>query len=501
MNREHTSTRMNFAGPQNLLGATQPPIVNAGIDQTVTAGAQVTLNGSGSSDPNGSALSYQWRQVSGPSVQLTNANTATPSFMAPANLAQGVLLSFELVVANSQFTSLPDATNVVVQTASGYGNIAPLAAVTASSQNTQTGQTAAKAVDGVISGYPNDYTKEWATAGQGAGAWLKLAWSGNYVVDKVVLYDRPNLNDQILSATLTFNDGSTVQVGPLDNGGAAVEVDFAAKTISQMTMTVNTVSGSTQNVGLAEIQVYGSPAGGVLPPVANAGADQTVAGGVLVTLDGSGSSDPDGDVLSYQWQQLSGPSVQLTNANTAKASFTAPTGLAQNAVLNFQLQVSDGQLSSSATVNVTVTAAQSTEGNIAPSATVTASSETAQYGQTAAKAVDGVIDGYPGDYTKEWATLGQGAGAWLKLTWSSTYVVDKVVLYDRPNLNDQILSATLSFSDGSTVQVGALNNGGAGVEVDFTPRTINQMTMTVNTVSGTTQNVGLAEIQVYGTKK
>ena len=411
-----------------------------------------------------------------------------------------MLLSFELVVANGQFSSLPDAVNVIVQTTSGYGNIAPLAAVTASSQNTQTGQTAVKAVDGVIDGYPHDYTKEWATVGQGAGAWLKLTWSSNYVVNKVVLYDRPNLNDQILSATLTFNDGSTVQVGPLDNGGAAVEVDFAAKTISQMTMTVNTVSGTTQNVGLAEIQVYGSPAGGVLPPVANAGADQTVAGGAQVTLDGSGSSDPNGYVLSYQWQQLSGPSVQLTNANTAKASFTAPSGLAQNAVLNFQLQVSDGVLSSTATVNVTVTASQSTEGNIAPSATVTASSENAQTGQTAAKAVDGVIDGWPGDYTKEWATLGQGAGAWLKLTWSSTYVVDKVVLYDRPNLNDQILSATLSFSDGSTVQVGPLDNAGAAVEVDFAPKTINQMTMTVNTVSGTTQNIGLAEIQVYGTK-
>ena len=47
--------------------------------------------------------------------------------------------------------------------------------------------------------------------------------------DKVVLYDRPNLNDQILSATLTFNDGSTVQVGPLDNGGAAVRSRFCAE--------------------------------------------------------------------------------------------------------------------------------------------------------------------------------------------------------------------------------------------------------------------------------
>ena len=79
--------------------------------------------------------------------------------------------------------------------------------------------------------------------------------------------------------------------------------------------------------------------------------------------------------------------------------------------------------------------------------------------------------------------------------------MDQVVLFDRPNLNDQILSATLSFSDGSTVQVGALDNAGAGVTVTFTQRAISQMTLTINTVSGSTQNIGLAEIQVYGTSQ
>ncbi len=127
-----------------------------------------------------------------------------------------MLLSFELVVSNGQFSSLPDAVSVAVSATSGYGNIAPLAAVSASSENTQNGSTAVKAVDGVIDGYPGDDTKEWATTGQAAGAWLKLTWTNVYVVNKVVLYDRTNLNDQILSATLSFNDGSTVQVGPLE---------------------------------------------------------------------------------------------------------------------------------------------------------------------------------------------------------------------------------------------------------------------------------------------
>ena len=75
--------------------------------------------------------------------------------------------------------------------------------------------------------------------------------------------------------------------------------------------------------------------------------------------------------------------------------------------------------------------------------------------------------------------------------------MDKVVLYDRPNLNDQILSATLTFSDGSSVPVGPLNNAGAATVVTFTPRLINQMTMTVNTVKSSTANVGLAEIEVF----
>ena len=111
----------------------------------------------------------------------------------------------------------------------------------------------------MVSGYPVDSTKEWATNRQGAGAWLKLTWNSNYTVDKVVLYDRPNLYDQIVSATLSFNDGSSVQVGPLNNAGGATVVTFAPKSISQVTMTVNTVKSSTSKIGLAEIEVFNGP--------------------------------------------------------------------------------------------------------------------------------------------------------------------------------------------------------------------------------------------------
>ena len=62
-------------------------------------------------------------------------------------------------------------------TAAPSPDLALHATATASSQNTITGQTANKAIDGIISGYPGDYTKEWATVGGGAGSWLKLTWA------------------------------------------------------------------------------------------------------------------------------------------------------------------------------------------------------------------------------------------------------------------------------------------------------------------------------------
>ena len=62
------------------------------------------------------------------------------------------------------------------------------------------------------------------------------------------------------------------------------------------------------------------------PPVADAGPDQEVNAGDTVTLDGTGSTDPDSDPLTYSWVQTAGPAVTLTGANTAQPTFTAPPG-------------------------------------------------------------------------------------------------------------------------------------------------------------------------------
>ncbi|MFN2348410.1 MAG: PKD domain-containing protein [Thioalkalivibrio sp.] len=92
-------------------------------------------------------------------------------------------------------------------------------------------------------------------------------------------------------------------------------------------------------------------------PVADAGVDQTIDGGTLVQLDGSASSDPDGDALTYQWSQTEGRTVKLSDLNAVNPSFLAPGGMSAEELFRFTLVVNDGELSSSAAaVTVTVRA-------------------------------------------------------------------------------------------------------------------------------------------------
>ena len=90
------------------------------------------------------------------------------------------------------------------------------------------------------------------------------------------------------------------------------------------------------------------------PPVADAGPDQINVAAGLITLDGSGSYDPDGDPITYQWSQISGPTVSITGANTVQASFTS----AEAQTYVFRLVVTDDKgASGQARVTISTAAA------------------------------------------------------------------------------------------------------------------------------------------------
>jgi hypothetical protein len=94
-----------------------------------------------------------------------------------------------------------------------------------------------------------------------------------------------------------------------------------------------------------------------MAPTADAGPDQTVIHKTTVTLDGRGSSDSDGSVESYRWEQVEGRNVSLKDANSAVATFTAPkTRRGRTRTFVFELTFNDNEgASDTDLVTITVT--------------------------------------------------------------------------------------------------------------------------------------------------
>jgi hypothetical protein len=152
---------------------------------------------------------------------------------------------------------------------------------------------------------------------------------------------------QLAGPSVTLNDANTTTPSfttPLLAGG------FGTQTLT-FSLTVGSGSqSSSDTVDVTVVNVNHAP-------MADAGAPQIVQEGSAVGLSGTASFDVDGDPITYQWTQTSGPTVSLTGPNTAVPTFTAPLlsgGVGTGIALEFEIAVSDGALSSTSTVTVTV---------------------------------------------------------------------------------------------------------------------------------------------------
>ena len=129
----------------------------------------------------------------------------------------------------------------------------------------------------------------------------------------------------------------------------------ATRTPELLTFRLNVSDGTTSRSATVNVSVVDVGLGANSPPVANAGGDVTVLQSTTVELDGTGSSDPDGQPLGYSWVQTGGPGVLLAGADTAEPRFAAPdVGPGATVALTFQLTVDDGTDTSTDTVVVRV---------------------------------------------------------------------------------------------------------------------------------------------------
>ena len=127
----------------------------------------------------------------------------------------------------------------------------------------------------------------------------------------------------------------------VDSGNGAGSFLFAPDFTQSDTYFITFAAEDPWGAGDNELVQIGVFEAGNQTPVADAGPDQLgLTAGTLVTLDGTGSSDPEGDSLSHSWQQVAGPTVSLSDNNIAQPTFT-PT---IKGTYVFELTVFDGQL-------------------------------------------------------------------------------------------------------------------------------------------------------------
>jgi len=386
--------------PDTVLIDTQnsPPVANAGPDQTVAVGATVQLDGSGSSDVDHDPVRFRWSFISRPAgshATLTDETAPGPVFVADLSGRYVV----QLIVNDGIVDSRPDTVTIDTR------NSRPIA-------NAGSAQTVL------------------------VGATVQLDGRGSSDVDGDPLMLRWSFVSRPTGSAATLSDPT------------AVNPTFVADATGTYVVQLIVNDGAVDSEA-ATVVVTANPRPVNQPPVVSAGPDKTVTLPGTATLNGSASDDglPFGSVLTIGWSKASGPGVVIF-ANPSALQTSASFSVAGDYVL--RLTASDGQLSSSDEVAVTVNAV-----NQAP-AVDAGPDQTIRLPNTAT--LNGTVsdDGFP-------------SGSTLTIAWSTVSGLGTVT-FASPNT----MSTTATFSTSGqyvlrlTASDGALSSS-ADVRVTVNP--------------------------------
>jgi len=277
----------------------QPPIANAGSDQSRSRGSLIRLNGSGSSDVNGDKLSYRWEWIQTPLgslAELSSATEANPMFTA--DLEGKYTLG--LTVSDNYSESVTDFVEITITS-----NQPPLANAGGDAE-VVTGSVIT--LDGTKSSDPEEdkLTYKWTLVSKPVGSMFVLADSA---------FNKP-----------------------------VIQSDVAGEYIFALTVSDGISTSAPDEVKVTAVNN--------LPPVALAGNDQTITEHLDVSLDGSESYDPEGKTVFYQWSFVSKPfgsNASIINANTDKPTFQPDT----EGLYALKLRISDGTFTSEDQLQVT----------------------------------------------------------------------------------------------------------------------------------------------------
>ena len=286
------------AGGENP--ANSAPVANAGMNQTVLVGETVSLDGTGSADPDGDLLSFQWTiqsRPNGSSAAILNADRPNPLFTADKHGNYVI----QLVVTDSHgLSSAPAA--VTISTI----NSAPVADAGPDQSVSLIGTTV------TLGGQSFDPD----------GDPISYSWS---------IITKPSGSSAALSDPASPNPTFVVDV----QGDYVIELVVSDSSASSLPDTM--------------IVSFGN-----LKPVADAGNSFTLVLGNPAYLDGSGSSDPNGDPLTYKWSFVYKPensTAEFFSTSNVNTSFLPDRA----GIYVVSLIVNDGQVDSDpSTLSITV---------------------------------------------------------------------------------------------------------------------------------------------------
>ncbi len=286
----------------------QLPTAHAGDDQTVPANETVTLNGSGSSDPDGTISVYNWTQVGGTTITLSDEAVVMPTFMPTI---PGIY-TFNLSVQdnNGSWSSGPDQVEITVEE-----NI---------TVDPNEKPTASAGLD--IAGLTDEL--------------VTLNGSGSEDTDgSIVTWEWTQTAGP--AVTLTDSNSSAPTFTPTEAG----TYNFSLRVMDD--------NGSWSEVSNVSVVITEAASGTNVKPTASVATPDPGEVDVEVEFDASASSDPDGSIVSWEWTQTAGPTVTLGDSNSSSPTFT-PT---EAGTYEFELRVLDdnGTWSDAVTVTVTIT--------------------------------------------------------------------------------------------------------------------------------------------------